>query len=155
MLVTCGVLVYPGAALDPVAFPHTLSAAALARVAVTAPVDAELESKTLSPVNDVTPELPPLYCGTLSVLVACVYVAAPLDPMVVSVIGRFVILAALIVGAETKPTVQVPVVVTVHVPDTAVWLVVPAIVMLVTVPAPELLTTVQVPFTPPVICPFV
>jgi hypothetical protein len=75
--------------------------------------------------------------------------------MVVSVIGRFVILAALIVGAETKPTVQVPVVVTVHVPDTAVWLVVPAIVMLVTVPVPELLTTVQVPFTPPVICPFV
>jgi hypothetical protein len=93
----------------------------------------------------------------LRVFVLCVYVAAPLDPVVVNVIGRLVILAALIVGAATNAIVQVPVVVMVQVPETAVSLVVPAIVTLVTVPlpAPAVLICVQVPFSQAPKCPLV
>ena len=38
---------------------------------------------------------PPAYCGMFSVFVPCVHVAAPLDPVVVRVIGRLVKLEAL------------------------------------------------------------
>jgi len=66
-------------------------------------------------------------------------------------------LAALIVGAATNAIVQVPVVVMVQVPETAVSLVVPAIVTLVTVPlpAPAVLICVQVPFSQAPKCPLV
>jgi hypothetical protein len=50
--------------------------------------------------------------------------------------GRFVILAALMVGAATRANVQVPDDVIVHVPDVLISFAVPAIDTLVTVPVP-------------------
>jgi hypothetical protein len=71
-------------------------------------------------LKDVTVPTLTLYCGMLSVFVLWVYVDAPLEPTVVKVIGRLVMLAAEMVGAATNPTVHVPVVLMVHVPETPI-----------------------------------
>lgn len=54
---------YPGAALDPVQLPQTLSAFALASVKVTAPVEPLLLAKAPSPENEETPLDDPLPNG--------------------------------------------------------------------------------------------